>query len=316
MACAGNACRTDCNASLAMMDSCYFSSGTMNSRGTNEIEFPYRKFLSNMICYMMMQNELFTDDWRTTDINVDSLWLIDKRDNSGKHENKYHGNFVPQIPYQLVKRYTGEGDAVLELFAGSGTTLYECEKLNRDYIGFDINDEMIGRVRQKMSDTKNIGFVINNCDVADSDKFDFCMEKSLRLIQKAKCDFLIAHPPYLDIVKFTEKKEDLSRISDLDLFIEKFVLAMKNALHYLQKGKYFAVVVGDVYKNSEVVPLGFYAMNAIKQNFKCKMKGIIVKNIEGNRGKIGAQGIWKYRALKSDYYLFKHEYIFVFKKEF
>ena len=57
-------------------------------------------------------------------------------------------------------------------------------------------------------------------------------------------------------------------------------------------------------------------MNAIKNTFNVKLKGIIVKNIEGNKGKLGSQGIWRYRALKSDYFIFKHEYIFVFKKEY
>lgn len=256
------------------------------------------------------------EEWKTTDINVDSLWLIDKRDNSGKHENNYHGNFIPQIPNQLIRRYTNENDTVLELFTGSGTTLFECEKLNRNYIGFDINDEMISHIYEKMSDTQNIRFLINNCDVTDSKKFNICMKQSFELIEKNSCDFLIAHPPYMDIVKFTEKKEDLSQIEDLNIFIEKMILALKNGLTFLEKGKYFAIVIGDVYKKSEVIPLGFYVMNSIKQNFKVKLKGIIVKNIEGNRGKIGSQGIWKYRALKSDYYLFKHEYIFVFKKEF
>jgi hypothetical protein len=56
-------------------------------------------------------------------------------------------------------------------------------------------------------------------------------------------------------------------------------------------------------------------MNAIKQNFKCLLKGIVVKDMVGNRGKIGSEAIWRYRALKSDNYLFKHEYIFVFKKK-
>ena len=256
------------------------------------------------------------EDWKTTDVNVESLWLIDKRDNSGKHENNYHGNFVPQIPYQLIKRYTSEGDTVLELFAGSGTTLYECEKLNRNYIGFDINDKMIAHIYQKMIDTTNIDFIVNNCDVCNTEKMQAMIVQFLQKEQKSNVDFIIAHPPYMDIVKFTEKSEDLSNITDLNIFIEKFTLAMKNALAYLEKNKYFAVVIGDVYKKSEVVPLGFYVMNAIKQHFKVKLKGIIVKNIEGNRGKIGSQGIWKYRALQSDYFLFKHEYIFVFKKEF
>ena len=69
-------------------------------------------------------------------------------------------------------------------------------------------------------------------------------------------------------------------------------------------------------KNSEVLPLAFYCMDMIKRNFAVKLKGIVVKNIEGNRGKIGQNNIWKYRALNSDYFIFKHEYIFVFKKEF
>lgn len=159
------------------------------------------------------------EDWKTTDLNVDSLLIIDRRDSLGKHENNYHGSFIPQIPNQLIRRYTNKNDTVLELFTGSGTTLYGCEKLNRNYIGFDINSEMIN-------------------------------------------------------------------------------------------------FIGDIYRKSEVVPLGFYVMDAIKKNFKVKMKDIIVKNIEGNQCKLGSQGIWKYRALNSDYFLFKHEYIFVSKKEF
>lgn len=40
------------------------------------------------------------------DINVDSLWLIGPRAKGGKRENNYHGNFVPQIPDQMIRRYT------------------------------------------------------------------------------------------------------------------------------------------------------------------------------------------------------------------
>jgi hypothetical protein len=119
----------------------------------------------------------------------------------------------------------------------------------------------------------------------------------------------------LDIVKFTENKDDLSQISNLKEFIGKFRIVCENSLKYLDKNRYFAIVVGDVYKNSEVLPLAFYCMDMIKRSFKVKLKGTIIKNIEGNRGKIGQGGIWKYRALKSDYFIFKHEYIFVFKKE-
>ena len=46
------------------------------------------------------------------DISTDTLWIIDRRDNSGAHSGKYHGNFVPQIPNQLFRRYTKKGDWV------------------------------------------------------------------------------------------------------------------------------------------------------------------------------------------------------------
>ena len=256
------------------------------------------------------------EDWKKSDINVDSLWLIPERDKSGKHANVYHGNFVPQIPYQLINRYTNENDCVLDLFMGSGTTLFECEKLKRNFIGFDINEEIINYVQSKMTDCSDIQFCINKCDVTNNAQFEKHIKENLEVLNTASIDFIITHPPYLDIVKFTEQKEDLSQISDLGMFMDKFIISISNAIKYLKKNKYVAVVIGDVYKNSEVVPLGFYVMNAIKKSFKVKLKGVIVKNIEGNKGKLGAYNIWKYRALKSDYFLFKHEYIFVFKKEF
>lgn len=254
------------------------------------------------------------DNWKETDLNVDSLWIIGEREKSGKHANVYHGNFVPQIPNQLIRRYTQEGDTVMELFSGGGTTLFECEALRRDYIGFDINKQIMEYVAQKMAGCDTIRYTNCECDVTDNPLFTEQVEKICRERGIEKVDFLIAHPPYLDIVKFTQDKRDLSQISSLDKFLDKFLLAMSNGLAYLKKGGYFTVVAGDVYKQSEVVPLAFNMMNVIKQNFNVKMKGIVIKNIEGNKGKLGTQDIWKYRALQSDYFLFKHEYIFVFKK--
>lgn len=265
----------------------------------------------------MKINDLNIDDWKNLDIDVNSLWLINERDKSGKHMNIYHGNFIPQIPNQLIRRFTKENDIVLDVFLGSGTTLYECETLNRKFIGLDINQKMIDYVNGQMIDEsyKN-KFYISNCDVTNTDQTREKIELSLEKLNSSRVDFIIMHPPYMDIVKFTDHQNDLSKINDLNSFVKTFINVCNNTLPYLAKNKYFAIVIGDVYKNSEVIPLSFYLMDAVKRNFKTKLKGIIVKNIEGNKGKLGKNGIWTYRALKSDYYIFKHEYIFVFKKEF
>ena len=265
----------------------------------------------------MKFNNIDMNNWKDSDINTDSLWIIQERDKSGKHKNIYHGNFIPQIPNQLLKRYTKENDIVLEPFMGSGTTLFECEKLNRKYIGFDINPLMLEYVNKSMQNSgfdKN--FYINYCNSLDNNQVDENILKASEKLGFSKVQFVLMHPPYMDIVKFTQNENDLSQIDNIKEFVQKFKIICENSLKYLEKNRYFALVIGDVYKNSEVIPLGFYCMDMIKRNFKVKLKGTIIKNIEGNRGKLGSSGIWRYRALNSDYYIFKHEYIFVFKKEF
>lgn len=49
----------------------------------------------------MKFNDINIEEWKSLDIDVNSLWIIPERDKSGKHKNVYHGNFIPQIPNQL-----------------------------------------------------------------------------------------------------------------------------------------------------------------------------------------------------------------------
>ena len=192
--------------------------------------------------------------------------------------------------------------------------LYTGDAKSMNYEDILNHEQIIEYVNEKMQDCATINYAIKNIDVTNSAEFSVSVEEWLSQHNKKQVDFIIAHPPYLDIVKFTNDSRDLSNIPDIDLFIAKLTSAISTGFQYLKRNGYFAIVAGDIYKKSEVVPLAFMVMNAIRQALKVKMKGVIVKNIEGNRGKLGAQDIWKYRALKSDYFLFKHEYIFVFKK--
>lgn len=257
---------------------------------------------------MMLNRE----NWKSIKLNVDSLWMMGPRAKGGKRENCYHGNFAPQIPNEMIQRYTNPGEVVLDMFMGSGTTLFECETLKRNFIGFDINEEIIRDVSKKMKDCTSIQYKIENCDIANSEKVARRMKNDLRSMQSSAVSLVISHPPYLDIVKFTEKLEDLSQIADASHFAEVYIKTVKNVWNYLKPKGIFVLVVGDVYKNSEVVPLGFKLMNAIQENFKSQLKGIVVKDIVNNRGKIGSEAIHRYRALKFGYYIFKHEYIFIF----
>ncbi len=128
-----------------------------------------------------------------------------------------------------------------------------------------------------------------------------------------KVQFIICHPPYWDIIKFSDNENDLSNCEILNDFLGSFGQVIDNTSQYLEKNRYCAVVIGDKYANSEIVPFGFYCMNLFMMR-GFKMKAIFVKNFDETKGKANQNAIWRYRALASDFYLFKHEYIFIFKK--
>jgi DNA modification methylase len=88
-------------------------------------------------------NDLNLNRWQEyEDIFTDSLWIIDRRDSSGAHTSGYWGNFIPQIPNQMLKRYTKKGEWVLDTFLGCGTTLIECQRLGRNGIGIELQEQV------------------------------------------------------------------------------------------------------------------------------------------------------------------------------
>ena len=267
-------------------------------------------------------NDFNMEKWKElTDITTDSLWIINKRDNSGKHSNFYHGNFVPQIPQQLIKRYTKKNDLVIDPFLGSGTTAYECEKLERNFIGIDLNPEMINYVKSqffaendliKKENNKNF-FEFIEGDSSNINTF-IKVDKIIKENNNEKAQLAILHPPYFDIIKFSDNKNDLSNANNINEFLIEFNNVIKNVKTILKKDGYLAIVIADKYSNSEWVPLGFYCMQEAQKE-GLLLKSIVVKNMEGNRAKQNQEAIWRYRALNSDYYIFKHEYIFLFKNK-
>lgn len=256
-------------------------------------------------------NDLDLNNWKDIDLDMDSLWVIPERKKWGKHDNFYHGNFIPQIPEHFIKRYTKKWDWVLDPFLWSATTAVECEELGRNIIGIDIQQELVERAKWMFADSD----IHTHFWVWDSSTKEnrHNIEKILKHRKVDGIDLALLHPPYADIIKFTDKKEDLSNSGGIPEFVFNFWKVLKNTYKLLKDKGYMVIVIGDKYQNSEWVPLGFMCM-AEAQKHGFKLKSIVVKNMEGNRGKAGSWGIWKYRALNSDYYLFKHEYILVFKK--
>lgn len=264
----------------------------------------------------MPTNDIDLERWKDyPDIITDSLWLLGARDSSGLHRNDFHGNFVPQIPHQAITRFTQTNDLVVDLFCGSGTTLLESIYLNRFSIGVDICPTIVEKTKS----------LITEATKEDVSKV-FCYNsmwpgvvKQVKTLGQTwgfdNAQLVILHPPYWDIVKFSNEEFDLSHCRTLEKFLENLDQVVCNAREILAPDRYLCLVIGDLYKDKELIPLGFECMNLIRQK-GFMLKAINVKDIQGNEKAKGKNNnLWRYRALAGDFYVFKHEYIMFFKRD-
>lgn len=228
-----------------------------------------------------------------------TVWNFRERGNWATHKGDYRGNCSPQVSRNLILKYTKENDIVLDPFCGSGTTLIECKLLNRKGIGIDINEKALKIAKERLNFKYKTNF---EPKLIKANAIN--MQK---IIPNNTVDFIFIHPPYADIIKYSSDiKEDLSRLS-LQEFLNQMKLFSKECFRIIKKDKICSVLIGDIRKNNNVVPLGFYIMNFfIQAGFS--LKEIIIKEQHNCR----MTEYWK--NLNVDFYLLAHEYVFILKK--
>lgn len=233
------------------------------------------------------------------ELETNTIWAFPDRGKWATHDAKYRGNWSPYIPRNVILRYSQEGDTVLDPFVGGGTTAVEAKLTNRNFIGFDINPEAVELSRQKCAfrfDTTASSVI----EVADARKLP---------LNDNSVDLICAHPPYADIINYSEDIEgDLSLLPIKDFLFEMGKVA-DEFYRVLKKDKFCAILMGDMRKKGMVQPLAFETMR-IFEMAGFKTKEIIIKE----QHNCTATGYWKTNSIKYNFLLLAHEYLFVFKK--
>jgi len=240
--------------------------------------------------------------WNPDDFELETntVWSFPNRGNWATHDAKYRGNWSPYIPRNLLLRYSIEGDMILDQFVGGGTTLIEAKLLNRDIIGVDINPAALELCREKTAfERLNTGKVY--IKRGDARNLTFVSDKSI--------DFICTHPPYANIIHYSEDIDgDLSNY-DVKDFLAQMDSVAAECFRVLKPGKFCAILMGDTRKKGCVVPMSFDVMKIFERN-GFKTKEIIIKEQHNCK----ATGYWKTNSLKYNFLLLAHEYLFILKK--
>ena len=241
--------------------------------------------------------------WEPDDFEMEMTthWSFPKRGDWATHDAKWRGNWSPYIPRNLLLRYSQAGDLVLDQFAGGGTTLVEAKLLNRNIIGVDVNDIALNRCSEKIDfehDGANGKVYLYK---GDARKLDF--------IPNEKIDFICTHPPYADIIKYSDDLDnDLSRCNVKDFLAEMEKVAAES-YRVLKSNKFCAILMGDTRKKGCMIPMSFDVMKVF-QKAGFTLKELIIKEQHNCR----ATGYWKTNSVKYNFLLIAHEYLFVFRK--
>jgi DNA modification methylase len=195
-------------------------------------------------------------------------------------DNKFNGVTPAFVIWNLLQRYTSEGNLVVDPMCGSGTTIDVAKELNRNVIGYDINPTRPDIIK---NDSRKIPLPDNSVD------------------------FVFIDSPYSDNIKYSDEPDCIGKLSCEDfLFYDELQKVAKEIHRILKADKVMAWLIGDQWKKKKFTPTGFLLYQRLWKYFD-PIDIVCVTR----RNQTSNTGLWHQRARKNNFYLrgFKHLFI-------
>jgi len=194
-------------------------------------------------------------------VSYKSVWDFGRTANAkvGPHALvEYPSKILPQAAHEIVLRFSKEGDTILDPFCGCGTFAIEAKALNRNSINYDINENAIKLSKKALK---------NNPQLTLSEKFEKCpgcetpLKKPITLkstkhivkikdsrkldLENESINSIITDIPYASMIKYSNKKNDLSNFEDYDKFLNEITKSFREMWRVLKKDGYCTIFVAD-----------------------------------------------------------------------
>ncbi|MDQ3882464.1 MAG: DNA methylase [Thermoproteota archaeon] len=218
-------------------------------------------------------------------LETTTLWDY-PRQNYGKTRkgsNKYAGVTPAFVIYNMIKRYTEQGDLVLDPMAGSGTTIDVCNEEGRRCIAYDI---LPTRQDIIQNDARNIP------------------------LAEASVEMIFIDSPYGDNIHYNDHPDNIGHISaEKDQFYRELEKIMIECHRVLKPGKVLGWLIGDQWVKKKFTPVGFRVYE-----YLCKYFDTVDIVCIARRSQTSNTTIWHSRALRFNFYLRGFKYLFIMRK--
>jgi DNA modification methylase len=197
--------------------------------------------------------------------------------------------------------YSEEGELVLDPMVGSGTTLIEARLLNRNAIGYDVNQNAVNITAGRIT-----------FEVKNSSKQQVMLGNAQKLPEEDNSiDLIVTHPPYLNLVTYSDGKnpDDFSSISSIPKFLDALEIALREMYRVLKPNHFCAILIGNTRKGQHYVPLSHFVLQ------RCLRTGFVLKEeIIKTQHNTTHGPRWSASAKHYKFYLIMHEHLFIFRK--
>ena len=195
----------------------------------------------------------------------------------------FRGATPSYVIWNVVQRYSKEGETVLDPFCGSGTTLDVCKDTKRRGVGYDVAPQ--------------------RPDIQNADA------RSIPLKQKS-VDLIFFDPPYADNLDYSNDPRCLGKLKPDGRFQRAMRLVLDECARVLRDEKVLAIYVCDVFKKDRgFYPLGFEIFEMAKKHFNAIDVVAVVRH-----NKTLEMGNYRKAADEQGFYLRGFNYLLLFRK--
>lgn len=213
--------------------------------------------------------------------------------------------FPIALPKKCIELFTHEGELVIDPFVGSGSTLIAARDLNRNAVGFDLNEKYIKLCNERLAQQQNLFLSTKQIAICD-DAINIpkyikeetvslvvtsppyaCMLNRPRLNKSIRGD-LRENKYFFKIQQYSSHPRDLGTMEPKQ-YVKALQEIYKNILPLLKRKAHCVINITDLWWENKRIPLHCYIIESLEQ-IGYELRNIIIwdrRNIVNNVGIFG-----------------------------
>jgi DNA modification methylase len=164
--------------------------------------------------------------------------------------------FDPMLCELVYRWFSGEGQLVIDPFAGGSVRGIVATKLQRGYLGIDLSADQVAANDEQAEAVRAPGDfmpVWKQGDAREASSLEF---SDGTVASRGPYDLLFTCPPYFNLEVYSDDDRDLSRAASWDEFLRSYEACLSPAVRMLADDRFAVIVVGDIReKSGQVLPL-------------------------------------------------------------